>query len=147
MNWENDSFKISTDKSILDVDVIHNFLKSSYWGTSRTREDVEKTIENSVCFGLYQEERQIGFARLVTDEVVISWLGDVFAIPEFQKKGLGKWLMECVISHPVTKRTKCLLGTRDAHQLYEKYGWNRKEVMSRPEDKEENSNHQMDTTS
>jgi len=147
MNWVKDSFTISTDKDRLDIDVIHGFLETSYWGASRTRKEIETTIEKSICFGLFHGKRQIGFARLVTDEVVISWLGDVFVIPEFQKKGLGKWLMECVVSHPVTKKTKCLLGTRDAHGLYEKYGWNRKEVMSRPEDNDEDSNKATHTTS
>lgn len=137
---------VSADKDRLDIEVIHGFLSTSYWGASRTREEIEKTISNSICFGLFYEGRQIGFARLVTDEVVISWLGDVFVIPEFQKRGLGKWLMECVVSHPVAKRTKCLLGTRDAHGLYEKYGWIRKECMSRPEDEKEDSNHAVLTT-
>ncbi|EDY80710.1 acetyltransferase, GNAT family [Verrucomicrobiia bacterium DG1235] len=146
MNWTNGDFTISTDKSRLDLDVIHGFLQTSYWGAERTRREIEKTIENSICFGLFYKERQIGFARLVTDEVVISWLGDVFVIPDFQNKGLGKWLMECVTSHPITKRTKCLLGTKDAHGLYEKYGWNRKEMMSRPEEEKEDSNQSAHTT-
>lgn len=134
MEWKKDGFTVSTDKKRLDLDVIHGFLKTSYWAGKRTRNEIEKTIETSICFGLYQGDRQIGFARIVTDEVVISWLGDVFVIPEFQKQGLGNWLMERVTSHPVLKKTKCLLGTKDAHGLYEKHSFRRKEMMSRPEE-------------
>lgn len=131
MKWIKGEYTVSTDKRLLDVELIHGFLQTSYWAASRTREEVEATIARSICFGLYQGERQIGFARLVTDEVVISWLGDVFVIPEYQRRGLGRWLMECVCAHPVMGKTKCLLGTRDAHGLYEKYGWARTEAMSR----------------
>ena len=134
MEWTKDSYTISTDKSRLDLDVIHGFLQTSYWAAARSRENLEKTIETSFCFGVFYGSRQIGFARVVTDEVVVSWLGDVFIIPEFQKRGLGKWLMECIVSHPTLRKTKCLLGTRDAHGLYEKYGFERKELMSRTED-------------
>ena len=132
MEWTKHNLIISTDKSRLDIEVIHGFLKTSYWAGARTREEIQKAIENSICFGLFQGDRQIGFARVVTDEVVVSWLGDVFIIPEFQKNGLGKWLMECIVSHPILKKTKCLLGTKDAHGLYEKYAFQRKELMSRP---------------
>ncbi|MBC2603825.1 GNAT family N-acetyltransferase [Puniceicoccus vermicola] len=145
MNWTKENFTVSTDKSRLDIDVIQGFLRTSYWGASRTRNEIEKAIKNSVCFGLYHLDRQIGFARLVTDEVVISWLGDVFVIPEFQKKGLGKWMMACIVSHPLLQTTKCLLGTRDAHGLYEKFGWERKEGMSRSKEFETNSNQPPDT--
>jgi len=131
MEWTKDNFTISTDKSRLDLDVICGFLKTSYWAADRSRDEIEKTIETSVCFGVFHESHQIGFARMVTDEVVVSWLGDVFIIPEFQKRGLGKWLMECIVSHPVLQKANCILGTKDAHGLYEKYGFKRKELMSR----------------
>jgi GNAT superfamily N-acetyltransferase len=134
MEWTKDSYRISTEKSRLDLEVIYGFLQTSYWGSSRSREQITKTMETSVCFGVFQGTRQIGFGRVVTDEVVVSWLGDVFIIPEFQKRGLGKWLMECIVSHPTIRKTKCLLGTRDAHGLYAKYGFKRQELMSRAED-------------
>jgi len=134
MEWSNNEFLVSTEKHRLDIDVINEFLANSYWASGRTREQIERTIENSICFGLFYGDRQIGFARLVTDEVAISWLGDVFVISDFQNRGLGKWLIECVTSHPTVKRTKCFLGTKDAHGLYEKYGWERKELMARPDE-------------
>ena len=136
MEWNKGEYVISTDKSRLDLDVICGFLKISYWAAERTRDEVMTTIDNSICFGMYREGRQVGFCRLVTDGVVISWLGDVFVLSEYRGNGLGKWLMECVTSHPVAKRTKCVLGTNDAHGLYEQYGWVRKELMSRQLDGE-----------
>ena len=134
MNWTKGEYTISTDRSLLDLDTIHGFLKTSYWANERSREQIECTIENSICFGLYKGDRQIGFARIVTDEAAISWLGDVFVLPEFQRNGLGKWLVQCVTEHPIVKQTRCLLGTQDAHGLYEQYGWERREMMFRPED-------------
>ena len=132
MEWTKDIYTISTDKSRLDLDVIHGFLKTSYWAADRSREEIEKTIHTSICFGVFLEARQIGFARIVTDQVAHSWLGDVFVIPEFQKNGLGKWLIECIVSHPILMKTNCDLGTRDAHGLYEKFGFKRTELMTRP---------------
>lgn len=131
MEWSSGAFTITTNKDRLDIEVIHGFLKTSYWAADRSREAIEATIANSVCFGVLTESRQIGFARLVSDGVVISWLGDVFIIPEFQGRGLGKWLMSCVVAHPLLQNTKCILGTNDAHGLYEKFGFERKELMRR----------------
>ncbi|HIG28377.1 MAG TPA: N-acetyltransferase [Verrucomicrobiales bacterium] len=132
MEWTKDSFTISTDKSHLDLDVIHGFLKTSYWAADRSREEIKATLETSICFGVFQGSRQIGFARTVTDRIAHSWLGDVFVIQEFQKNGLGKWLMECIVSHPILEQTSCELGTKDAHGLYEKFAFKRTELMTRP---------------
>ena len=137
MEWTRDEYLISTEASRLDIDLIENFLRTSYWAADRNREDIERSIENSICFGLYRESRQIGFARIVTDEVKHSWLGDVFVIQEFQGKGLGTWLMESVVSHPVIQKTGCILGTRDAHGLYEKFAFERTELMARPKGRTE----------
>jgi len=81
---------------------------------------------------VFEGDRQIGFARIVTDQVAHSWLGDVFIVSEFQGRGLGKWLMTCVVSHPVLKQASCDLGTRDAHGLYEQFAFKRAERMVRP---------------
>ena len=132
MEWSKDSFTVSTDKRLLDLEVIHGFLKTSYWAADRSREDIARTMEASICFGVYEETQQIGFARIVTDYVAHSWLGDVFIVPESQGRGLGKWLMTCVVSHPVLKQTSCDLGTRDAHGLYEQFAFERVERMVRP---------------
>lgn len=132
MEWTRNGFNISADKSRLSLDVIHAFLKTTYWAADRSREQIARSLESSLCFGLYHDMRQIGFARVVTDEVSHSWLGDVFVLPEFQGQGLGKWLVACVVSHPIIKVTGCDLGTRDAHGLYEKFGFTRREQMNLP---------------
>ena len=118
-------FTISTDKSRLHFDVIQSFLaKESYWAKKRTPEQTKTAIENSICFGLYHNDRQIGFARVVSDQATFAYLGDVFVLEEFRGQGLSKWLMETIIAHPELQgMRRWLLATRDAHGLYEQYGF------------------------
>ncbi len=118
-------FKISTDKTRLQVPVIHEFLsQESYWARGRSIEQTKTAIENSICFGVYQGERQIGFARVVSDCATFAYLGDVFIIEEFRGQGVSKWLMETIISHPELQGLRrWVLATRDAHTLYEKFGF------------------------
>ena len=121
----NGEYLISTDSSLLNVDVIHNYLtKESYWAMNIPREVVEKSISNSLCFGLYENDKQIGFARLVTDKATFAYLADVFILETHRGKGLAKWLMETIQSHPELQGLRrWMLGTRDAHALYEQFGW------------------------
>jgi GNAT superfamily N-acetyltransferase/uncharacterized damage-inducible protein DinB len=116
---------ISTDARLLDVSLIHDFLTNrSYWATGRPFEVVQRALDNSLCFGLYQRERQVGFARVVTDRATFAWLCDVFVLEAYRGRGLSKWLMEYVMGHPELQRLRrFLLGTRDAHGLYERYGF------------------------
>lgn len=125
MNWTNGELLISTDKSRLQLDMIQSFLANdSYWANGRTIEQTKTAIENSICFGVYHGDRQIGFARVVSDCAVFAYLGDVFIISEFRGKGLSKWLMEVIISHPdLQGLRRWILATRDAHSLYEKFGF------------------------
>jgi GNAT superfamily N-acetyltransferase len=124
VEWTRDSFVISTDRERLDLDVIHKFLsEEAYWSPGVPRERVERSIEHSICFGLYREAEQIGFARAVTDRAAFAWLADVFVLPEHRGKGLGVWLVETVLSHPDLERLRLMLGTADAHSLYERYGF------------------------
>ena len=117
-------FTISTDRSRLDLESIHQFLSQSYWSEGIPRDIVKKSVENSLCFGVYLEEEQVGFARVVTDYCTFAWLADVFIIEKFQGKGLGKWLIEFICSQPDLKNCKnILLATRDAHRLYAKFGF------------------------
>lgn len=121
-----DTFYISTDKFKLDVDVIFNYLSNhSYWAMGRTKETIEISIVNSLCFGVYNSEnKQVGFARVVTDYAVFAWLMDVFILPSCQGKGLGKLLMSEIMSHKDLQALKRWgLGTNDAHGLYEKFGF------------------------
>lgn len=125
MECERDNFLISTDKSRLDLDVIHRFLsEESYWAQTRTREQTQTAIENSTCFGVYIDGRQIGFARVVSDQATFAYLGDVFIIDEFRGSGLSKWLMETILAHPdLQGLRRWILATRDAHGLYSQYGF------------------------
>ena len=127
MLWQRDLYTISTDKSRLDLDIIHRFLSEiSYWAKDRTLDQTKTAIENSICFGVYDSERQIGFARVVTDRSTFAYLGDVFILEEFRGRGLGKWLMETIISHPELQGLRrWVLATRDAHGLYEQFGFSR----------------------
>ena len=125
MELGNGEFTISTDKSRLQFDVIQSFLANdSYWAQKRTPEQTRTAIENSICFGLYHHDRQIGFARVVSDQATFAYLGDVFVIDEFRGRGLSKWLMEVIVAHPdLQGLRRWVLATRDAHGLYEKTGF------------------------
>jgi GNAT superfamily N-acetyltransferase len=124
MEWTRDKFTITTDKTRLDRSVIERFLGSSYWAEGIPRSTVDKSIDHSLCFGLLEENRQIGFARVITDHATIAYLADVFVLPEHRGVGLGKWLIECVVSHPELQGLRrWLLGTRDAHDLYRQFGF------------------------
>ena len=115
---------ISTDETLLDVDLIHKYVSTiSYWGSGRTIEEVHGTIENSFCFGMYNEANvQMGFARLVTDYVTFGYLMDVIVFDEYQGKGYGKELIEFILNHDMVKKLKTIaLKTKDAHGLYEKF--------------------------
>jgi GNAT superfamily N-acetyltransferase len=120
---ETEQFEISTDKRRLDVEMIHRFLvDESYWATTRTLEQTRTAIENSLCFGVYTGDRQIAFARVVSDSATFAYVGDVFVLNEFRGRGLSKSLMERIISHPdLQGLRRWLLATRDAHGLYEQF--------------------------
>ena len=119
------AFEISTDKSRLDLGMIHGFLAGeSYWVPGISRENVEKSVQHSLCFGAYSEGRQVAFARIVTDYVRFAHLLDVFVLKDFRGRGLSKLLMSGVLSHPELRSVvKFTLGTQDAHGLYAQFGF------------------------
>lgn len=118
-------FSISTDKTRLDIDLIHNFLSTkAYWCLNIPKETVRKAIQNSLCFGVFQNGSQIGFARIISDFSTIAYLGDVFILEEYRGNGLSKWLMEVIMGHPDLRGLRrWILLTRDAHELYRRFGW------------------------
>lgn len=117
-------FTISTDRARLDLDCIHEFLREAYWSQAIPREVVAKSLDHSLCFGLYDGARQVGFARVVTDYATFAWLGDVFVLETHRGRGLSKWLMHCVMTHPDLRGLRrFLLATRDAHGLYVPFGF------------------------
>ena len=125
MELTKNGFVISTDRSRLQIDVIHRFLsEESYWANTRSLERTQRGIENSLCFGVFQGERQIGFARVISDLATFAYLGDVFILKEFRGQGLSKWLMETIVSHPdLQGLRRWILATKDAHGLYEQFGF------------------------
>jgi GNAT superfamily N-acetyltransferase len=122
--WTRGEYSISTDPARLDPAVIQAYLAGSYWAEGIPREVVERSIDGSLCFGLYKGNEQIGFARLVTDRATFAYLADVFVLDAHRGQGLASWLMEAVTSHPeVQGLRRWLLATRDAHGLYRRFGF------------------------
>lgn len=124
MDSSRDGYWISTDKARLDVDLVHRYLsQESYWARGRSLDVVRKSIRESLCFGVYAGEEQVGFARVVTDGATFAWLCDVFVIDAHKGTGLGKRLLERVLAEPALQGLKnFILATNDAHDLYAKYG-------------------------
>lgn len=116
--------EIDTDKNRLDIAVVHGFISNTYWAEGRTVEDVQITVDNSYCFGVYLNDNQIGFARVVTDYTVFAYLMDVFIVEEHQGKGYSSILMRAILDDPKLKAIKTWrLATSDAHYLYVKFGF------------------------
>jgi GNAT superfamily N-acetyltransferase len=130
--WQKGEFLISTDKLRLDLEVIHDFLANqSYWAQGRDLEVIKRGIENSLNFGIYQGNRQIAFARVVTDYATFAWLADVFVLEDYRGQGLGKWLIDVILSHPRLQGfRRWALATKDAHELYRNFGF---DELRRPE--------------
>ncbi len=117
-------FYISTDKTKLDIKMIHDFLKNSYWAENIPLAIVKKAIQNSLCFGLYEGKKQVGFARVITDYATSALLKDVFILEPYRGQGLGKWFVEFILEYPDLQDVqRWLLGTKDAHGLYRRYGF------------------------
>ena len=117
-------FYISTDKSKLDIAMIHDFLCSSYWAENIPLVILEKAIQNSLCFGLYEDHQQVGFARVITDYATSALLKDVFILEPYRGQGLGKWFVQYILEEPELQDVqRWLLGTKDAHGLYRRYGF------------------------
>ena len=122
--WSRGDFEITTDPDRIDVAVVHAFLYDSYWANGIPRETVENSIRNSLCFGLYRGKQQAGFARVITDRATYAYLADVFVLPEYRGRGLSKWMMECIVTHPHLRGLRrWTLATRDAHGLYQQFGF------------------------
>jgi GNAT superfamily N-acetyltransferase len=119
-----DNFLVTTDPAHLDIELIHSFLSNSYWATGIPREVVERSIANSLCFGVYEADKQVGFARVITDYATFAYLADVFIIESHRGRGMSKFLMECIVKHPELQGLRrWTLATRDAHDLYARFGF------------------------
>lgn len=117
-------FNISTDKARLNHEVIHRFLETAYWSPGIPKSVVDRAISHSLCFGLYQDSDQIGFARVVTDYTNHAYLCDLFVLEAYRGQGLGRWLVECIVTYPELQNIRrMLLATEDAHNLYREFGF------------------------
>lgn len=122
--WNQADFLISTDKEKIDLETVHQFLKTSYWANERLLEEIIISVKNSLCFGMYEHGTQIGFARVVSDYSTFAWLADVFILPSHQKQGLGKWLLDSIFTMEELSLIKTwILLTNDAQELYAKVGF------------------------
>jgi GNAT superfamily N-acetyltransferase len=122
--WRQGAYLITTDKARLDLEMIHGFLKTSYWAAGIPAKAVRRSVENSLTFGVFAGEEQVGFARVVTDYATFAYLADVFILEPHRRRGLGKWMMEVVSSHPELQGLRrWMLATRDAHSLYRDHGF------------------------
>lgn len=132
VNERRGPYVISTDRARLDLEVIHDYLsRQSYWATGRSVETIRRSIENSVAFGVYEDDKQVGFARVVTDFATFAWVADVFVVERARGRGLGKWLVEVMLAHPNLRGfRRWTLATKDAHELYRQFGFSE---LKRPE--------------
>ncbi len=133
MEFRNGNFLISTDKAKLQLPIIHDFLaNSSFWAKNVPLAVVQKAIANSLCFGVYEDDQQIGFARVTSDYATFAYLADVFILESHRGRGLSKWLMSCIVAHPELQGLRrWMLATRDAHGLYAQYGFRELEKPER----------------
>ena len=129
--WKRGKYSISTERSRLDPGLIHDFLKTSYWAEGVSEENVRRRIENSLVLGLYDGEKQAGFARVVTDYAAFTYLADVFVLESYRNRRLGGWLVEVSLSYPGLEDLKWTLATKDAHEFYRGHGFTE---LKHPED-------------
>ncbi len=130
--WRRGEFEISNERARLDIKLIHKYLSTeSYWAVGRDVEVVQRSIDNSLPFGIYKAGEQVGFGRVVTDYATFAWMADVFILEEYRGQGLSKWLVEVMLEHPQLQGfRRWVLATKDAHELYRKYGF---QDLKRPE--------------
>jgi GNAT superfamily N-acetyltransferase len=123
-SWQKEGFTVTCDPALVDGAAVHEFLTQSYWAQGIPRERVDRSLKGSLCFVLLHEGRQVGFARVITDHATFAYLGDVHVLPAWRGRGLGRWLMECVLAHPdLQGLRRWVLVTRDAHALYASLGF------------------------
>ena len=132
MEWTKGEFRLTDDRQCVDLRAVLDLLSQSYWAADRSPEMVAESIQHSICFALLHQKHQIGFVRVVTDYATFAWICDVIVHPAHRGQGLGKWMMECLLEHPVLKNISLVLRTKDAHGLYERFGFERTEYLRRP---------------
>ncbi|QOR64763.1 GNAT family N-acetyltransferase [Cytobacillus suaedae] len=132
MEWYKDDFMISDNIDLINIEDVKLLLSKTYWASNRPKEVIEKSIKHSLSFGLYHSGKQIGFARVVTDYAVFSWILDVVIDDTYRGNGLGQWLMDCIFIHTDIKYTAFALATSDAHDFYKKFDFKDNQCMTKP---------------
>ena len=131
MEWFKDDFMITTDKQKIDVAYVHGFLRQSYWAKNVPLPVVQQSIKGSLCFAIWHQQKQVGFARVITDEATFAYLADVFIDEQYRGRGLSKWLVQTILGYPSLQGLRrFMLATRDAHGLYSQFGF---EPLSQPD--------------
>jgi len=131
MDWTHGAYVLTDDKNRLDFDAVCRLLADTYWAADRARNIMELAVRNSVCLSLFAAGQQVGFCRAVTDHATFTWICDVIIHPACRGQGLGKWMVKCLIDHPGLQTRSQVLATKDAHGLYERFGFERKEYLRR----------------
>lgn len=131
MEWIKGDFIISDDIELIHIDRVMQLLSSTYWASDRSKETIEKSLNNSLTFGLYHLREQIGFARVVTDKAVFSWILDVVVSEDYRGNGLGKWLIDCILEYPEIENTAFALATSDAQDFYKKFNFKNNICMTK----------------
>ena len=123
MEWQQNEFTFSDDQRRIDLCAVCTLLHGTYWAEKRPNESIERSIRNSLCFGLYDRDAQIGFARVVTDRTTVGYLCDVVLAAGYQRRGLGQWMIACILEHPDLRACRIDLFTRDAQAFYQQFGF------------------------
>ncbi len=131
MRWDRGEYWLTDEREHMDVDAVCSLLADTYWAANRPRAMLERSFEHSLCFVMRRRDRVVGFARAVTDYATFTWVCDVVVEERERGKGLGKWMVEILIHHPVLQTRSQFLATRDAHGLYERHGFQKTESMKR----------------
>jgi GNAT superfamily N-acetyltransferase len=122
--WTRGKFRISTRRELIPLDVVHSFLTGSYWAAGIDEATVRRSIDHSLAFGLYDGDVLAGFGRVITDFATFAYIADVFVVPPYRGRGLGKWLVEVMTTHPELEKLRSwYLRTQDAHGLYAQFGF------------------------
>mgnify|MGYP006304213163 CR=1 FL=1 len=129
--WTRDGLRMTDDPAQVDVAAVRGLLQQSYWGRNRTEDVIEQSVAHSLCLSVFDGEKQVGFLRMVTDYTTISWLCDVLVDEQHRGRGIGKWIVETAMALPELHSCRTILITRDAHGLYERFGFERCEAMWR----------------
>ncbi len=123
------NFRITDDRSEIDRDTVYRLLKDTYWASERSMDEMNSVIDNSICISVFDGAAQVAFGRVLTDKAVFAWIGDLIVDPEYRSRGIGKAIMSFIQDHPEVPDSGQTLGTKDAHGLYEKFGFKRVEYM------------------